>query len=64
MHIENYYSGELEFEDGLPKTTQEDNGYHGFGMRSISMIAEKYGGYMEVNASDGVFRLDISFPSA
>lgn len=64
VHIENYYSGELTFEDGLPKTTQEDNGYHGFGMRSISLIAEKYGGYMNVNADGGVFRLDISFPSA
>lgn len=64
VHIENYYMGELGFEDGLPKTTQEDNGYHGFGMRSISMIAQKYGGYMNIDASDGVFRLDISFPAA
>lgn len=64
IHIENYYSGELSFEGGMPKTTQEDNGYHGFGIRSMHMIANKYGGYMNIDASDGVFRLDISFPVA
>ena len=61
-HFENYYAGKLDFDDGLPLTTKSDKRYHGFGMKSIKMLAEKYGGYVSVKAEDGVFNLNILLP--
>lgn len=67
LHFENFYdesSGGLSFRDGLPETTKDDKKYHGFGMKSIRMICEKYGGYLSVKAEAGRFSLDILLPLA
>lgn len=42
--LDNYCSVPLRFENGLPVTTKEQNGYHGFGVQSIRYIVKKYGG--------------------
>lgn len=62
IRVENPYRGSLEFEDGLPHTTKGDERYHGFGTRSIRMIVERYGGYLSIDASDGVFLLTALIP--
>lgn len=62
IHAENYFSGALEFEDGLPKTIKADKAYHGFGMRSMRTVAEKYEGYLTAKAQSGVFHLNIVIP--
>lgn len=62
IHLENYYQGELNFTDGLPRTTKGDENYHGFGVRSIQMIVEKYRGNVAVLAHDGIFNLNITIP--
>ena len=59
----NYYSGELDFESGLPLTTKQNKQYHGYGMKSIKNIVEKYGGEITVTAHGGVFNLNIIFPA-
>lgn len=60
ISITNYFSGELRFEDGLPLThKQEEAGYHGFGMKSMRLIAEKYGGKITARADGEVFNLSI-----
>lgn len=64
IHIENRYSGELRFDGELPVTTKNDDKYHGYGMRSIRMIVDKYHGNMSIFASDGTFALDIILPLA
>ena len=61
VHVENFYDGEIKFEDGLPQTRRDKN-YHGFGMKSMRYIAKRYGGFMSVSAEDGKFRLNIVFP--
>lgn len=61
VQTENYFAGELVFKDGLPQTTKGDKNYHGFGMRSIRMIVNKYGGALSAKAEDGVFYLNIIF---
>lgn len=63
IHVENYYNTfeEIKFEDGLP-LSKKDKNYHGFGMRSIKMICEKYGGSVCVTAEDGIFNLDMMIP--
>lgn len=62
IHAENYYSGELCFEHGLPQTTKADKRHHGFGMRSIQLLTEKYGGDLQVRAEDGIYMLSIMLP--
>lgn len=62
IHVENYYQGQLDFADGLPRTTKGDECYHGFGVRSIQMVAEKYKGHVAVLTHDNVFNLNISIP--
>ena len=61
-HFENYYTGDLDFDEGLPVTTKADKRYHGFGMKSIKMLAEKYGGWVSISAKEGVFNLNILRP--
>ena len=62
VHAENYFSQKLEYEDGLPRTTKADTVYHGFGMKSIRMIAEKYDGSVKIRSEENRFILDILFP--
>ena len=62
INAENYYSGELCFERGLPQTTKADKQYHGFGMRSIQMLTEKYGGDLQIRAEGGIYTLSIMLP--
>lgn len=64
IHFENFYEGELTFTNGLPQTTKQDKRYHGFGMKSIRMITEKYHGYLSVKAEQGIFTLNILLPMA
>ena len=63
INIYNFYEGVLKYsERGLPFTTKKDAANHGFGMKSIYYIVEKYGGKVSVNAENGVFNLNIVFP--
>lgn len=56
----NYFTGEYRVENGLPVTTKEDEeGFHGFGMKSINNIARSYNGGLTVSAEDGVFGLHV-----
>ena len=60
---ENYYGGDLTFEDGLPQTTKSDKMYHGYGVRSIRLIARRYGGEATMSADGGIFSLKVLLPS-
>lgn len=62
IQVENSYAEQIEFEDGLPKTSKEDKGSHGFGVRSIKAMAEKYGGSIHVNTEEGIFTMTILIP--
>lgn len=55
----NLYNGYLTgpiFEDGIPVSHMEN---HGFGVKSIIRIVEKYKGLYKFSAHEGVFRLQI-----
>lgn len=59
--VQNYFEGEIKFgSDGYPVTARSSP-EHGFGMKSIAYIVEKYGGIITVKAEKGVFRLNILF---
>lgn len=64
IHQENYYEGVLRFADELPQTTKENRQYHGFGMRSIRALTQKYGGDMQIDASGNIYILDVMLPVA
>ena len=62
IRVENYCETSLLFnKDGLPKTTKEDEGYHGFGTKSIRQIARKYGGDASFERKDDLFILTAIF---
>lgn len=61
IQVRNFYEGELSFKDGLPETTHE-GGLHGYGMKSLRLAAERYGGTLTLDARDGIFRLLLVLP--
>lgn len=60
--IENYCDAPLHLVDGLPVTSKQDKTAHGFGLKSIRMIAQKYGGKLRISCNDNVFTLTIAIP--
>lgn len=64
ISLDNYCSAAVQFEDGLPLTSKENNGYHGFGTRSIRYVSQKYGGTVAMKhiADENRFSLTILFP--
>lgn len=62
LFFENYYEGELKLDkDNMPVSSKGDKFYHGFGTKSIKLIAEKYGGAASFKAN-GVFCVEVIFP--
>ena len=62
IHEENYFEGDIVFEDGLPKTTKGDTMNHGFGTRSIRTIVESHEGSLAIGVDNGLFHLDALIP--
>lgn len=59
IYIENSFTGKLAIENGLPQSKREG---HGFGAKSMAMIAEKYNGYCSFEKTDEIFILRIVLP--
>lgn len=60
INIHNYYDGPIDIgEDGLPITTKRDRNYHGFGIKSIKQIAEKYNGTCKIGIKNNTFTLNV-----
>lgn len=62
IRVENRFSGEVQVVGGLPRTTKTDTKNHGYGVKSIAMTAEKYGGSAAFRVHDGWFELGILIP--
>ena len=58
LHVENFYEDELVMVDGMPMTTKSGTG-HGFGLRSIREIAERYDGTVSVDTESNIFKLTV-----
>ena len=60
VSVENCCDGEVQLAaDGLPETTKGDTVNHGFGMRSMRLIAERYGGSLHTGVQSDVFYLNV-----
>lgn len=63
LTAENYFEGDISFDkDGNPITHKDDKDNHGFGIRSIKYITAKYGGFNDIEVSDGLFIVRCCFP--
>ncbi|MBO4989180.1 MAG: sensor histidine kinase [Clostridia bacterium] len=61
--ITNYCAEKPAMKDGLPLSSKDKN-VHGFGMRSIRYIVEKYNGNLIIDYKDHMFTLSILLPMA
>ncbi len=59
IYISNPYRGTVIMREGLPESHQPQ---HGFGAKSIRMIAERHNGYCAFEARDGLFTLKAVLP--
>ncbi|HEV7957527.1 MAG: hypothetical protein JWL94_1168 [Microbacteriaceae bacterium] len=64
IRFENYYEGELRFEDGVLATKKADRDDHGHGIRSIRYTADKYDGSVTIHAEENWFVLRVLIPRA
>lgn len=57
----NYFQGAVpELKDGLPLTSKEtERGYHGYGLRSVRALAQKYDGDLSVRFTDSIFAAHV-----
>ena len=62
IRTENYCDEKLEFRNGLPVTTKKDKHLHGYGMKSIRTIVEKYEGSSMASQRNNWFELKILIP--
>ena len=62
ISIENYFEESLKMgDDGLPLTTKQDVSLHGYGIKSIQYIVNKYEGKMTISTKEDRFSVYILF---
>jgi len=62
IRIENFYLNPLQIHYGNFLTTKKDTRYHGYGLKSIRSIVERYGGSVSIKTDNNWFRLVILIP--
>jgi Tfp pilus assembly protein PilN len=62
INIINPLKENLKFKSGLPLSTKPNNGYHGYGLKSIRHTISKYNGVMTIDEKDDCFTLSILIP--
>ena len=60
LEVANGFQGQLQFVDGLPKTTKGDERYHGYGTKSVQTMAQRYGGGASFAAEGESFSAKVS----
>ncbi len=63
VHEYNRYKGKLQKTNGSFLSTKGDDSFHGYGLKSITAIVEKYGGQLSIKTKDQIFTMDIMFES-
>lgn len=63
LRFENYFEGCLELKEGIPVTTKtKKKEFHGFGIRSIKYVVDKYDGAVSISQNANWFELRILIP--
>lgn len=61
--ISNDYIGKLLLENGAYRTTKEEDGIHGIGIKSVEKAAEENGGYLECYTKENKFYSILVLPA-
>lgn len=61
IHIWNYFEGEIVMQDGLPVNSENEEG-HGYGLKSIKLLVDKFEGAFKAQPEGDVFHLNIILP--
>ena len=56
INIENTFDGKLIKKNGKLETRKFDKEYHGYGLKNIQKIMEKYNGYIEYDNNNRLFK--------
>lgn len=62
VNIENYYEHDLKYAQGKLITTKGQSFNHGYGIKSIRSVVDKYNGVLRINTKDNWFTLTLLFP--
>ncbi len=62
INVVNPIEGNLIYEEEFPVTTKENKGYHGYGIKSMQYMLEKYDGFLSIAEEDGCFSLMMLIP--
>lgn len=62
INLYNYYAVEPQWQNGNLMSTKEDKNQHGYGVKSIKMIVEKYCGEINISAEKGIFGVNVLLP--
>lgn len=58
--VENTYSNELVPKGKFYETSKKEKKKHGYGMRNVEEVVERYNGIMDTKAEDGVFTVTVT----
>lgn len=62
IRLENTCTSKITFQNGLPVTSKGDFSSHGFGVRSIKYVVQKYDGDLIIESKNNRFILSIAIP--
>lgn len=62
IRVENYFETPLQMGQEGYETTKGDRDYHGYGLKSIRYMAEKYGGSVSIHPEENWFSLRVLIP--
>ena len=62
IEVDDYCDHEVRFRGGQPVTSKQDRENHGFGVKSISYTAQKYGGSVSFALQNNFFEMKLLIP--
>lgn len=62
IQVENYMEDTLVFKENFPVTSKKDRNYHGYGLKSMRYVAQKYNGTMTAGVDNHWFELKMLLP--
>lgn len=62
IHIENFFNGNIKYVNGFPQTSKADAAYHGYGLKSVTYMLERYHGNISFENQNDIFCVNIIIP--
>jgi len=62
IEVENASARKAHLLDGLPATSKADKAMHGFGLRSVKAVVERYNGIMNIEQNDSSYSISLMIP--